>query len=573
MRILSDEKSTPNKFGAGLDVPPAFADVKLKSLGVTINTRGRYEFHVATEKASASIAVVKNTTGGYDKSFDAGLKIGSAEFEIKVVEQSGKKLLLGRWKETAGQSLDVASLFTHFGVTAKEFPSGLDIKLVAASIGWDKTDNVVVMDAKTSTGSAVFFVATKATGSWEAAGGVAIEMATAKSSLGEFGKLLDKVDLNLQDVCIIVSTIQETHFRMPPLPNFNLGEFPVLGTGCVPLQKGLVFAAEMDVKSSKGKGKDKRLSHLHTLAKKDTLVVPAEIADPLALSAIVISLGGGMDIFQKFELQGVQVVIRLEPLAVTVQGAAIVPVHGVKLTATGRLTLMETEAECAFDISASTTGGTPTSLPVPMGLKGVKLDEIGVEMGLIFEPPGINFGLEGKFQIGREAPCANNFAFAFAIVEPPPPEPIPLPDPLLLSVFIQTFSVETAIIAVSGKPDDSVPRFIRDFAITNLWLYYCEEPVTLPDGSMAMPGFGFGGFIMIHGWTAHAKLSVSSVSGIDGEAYMSPIRFGNVAQIGGKGTPPVVLEAQDINNTWIPVTQQAGGGKVGPNPKLVPGGK
>ncbi len=234
------------------------------------------------------------------------------------------------------------------------------------------------------------------------------------------------------------------------------------------------------------------------------------------------------------------------------QGAFQFHIPHETLTALANVAITANAVEGAFMVTASSAQGEPRSLPVPMGLKGVKLDELGGEIGMVVAPPGVNVGVTGRFHIGEQRIGANEFTIVLLII---PGEPIP--DPLMLSIFIEQLTVETAIIAVQGKPDPSVPKFLQDIKAENLWLYWCQEPVMLPDGTFAQPGFGFNGFLDVLGWQAHACLLASPENGVSGEAQMEAINLQDVVKIGGKSTPPVKMLMEQVNGQWVPVRRQS----------------
>jgi hypothetical protein len=66
----------------------------------------------------------------------------------------------------------------------------------------------------------------------------------------------------------------------------------------------------------------------------------------------------------------------------------------------------------------------------------------------------------------------------------------------------------------------------------NVSFHWCGDAgVVLPDGTLASPGFGFGGAIEILGWTGLAAFELGA-TGISGVAAMSPINLPGVLMIG-----------------------------------------
>ncbi len=555
-------------FAVDTKVHPAIDDVTFSDLTVAFDIE-THEFHFSGEadfdlidgkqtRITIRIALTKDQ-GKYDKSFHGQIRIGSVDFELDFEETAGEKRLAGSWKKEGSDALHLATLGEAIGIESpSDLPLHIELGLKEAAFDWEISNDSFAVGAKTTKYGEAFFGGGKVEGTWGFVFGVAVDHEALETIDGL--RKLEEIDfLPLDGICLLFATRKTKKFHLPPMPMFS-GGFPIIGGHPMDLQVGLTLAIAADLKqagSSQGEHAG-RFKNLHSIAGQDQVVFRIDIGKPFVLNRLDALLAGSVNVFDKLSLSDCQLSITIgQELGLIVAGTVDVPIEHVTLEATGRLAIEETEAECAFEITASSTeSGQPTALPIPMGLKGVKLDEIGVEMGVNFEPPGVNFGLEGKFQIGDQPFGANEFAFVFEIVAPPPGEPIPLPDPLLLSLFIEQLSVETAIIAVSGHRDENVPAFLQDISIENLWLYWCEEPVVLPDGTLSTPGFGFNGFVDIYGWHAHARLEASSVAGVSGEAQMDPIELKKVVKLAGVNTPAIELLEQKVNGQWVPIKDQ-----------------
>ena len=234
--------------------------------------------------------------------------------------------------------------------------------------------------------------------------------------------------------------------------------------------------------------------------------------------------------------------ITFAPFTLAVQGTVFLPIGDTTLEATGALVVGIEEAQALFNIHAE-QNGQPASIPLPLGLKGVFLDTLGVEVGVVFVPPGVDIGVQGQFHITTQGFAANEFALILELVEE-------IPDPLLLSIAFEELSIEDMIIAVKGEPDNSVPEILREISARDLSLYWAEEPIVLPDGRMAQAGFGFSGFITVGTISAHAALMISAATGISGDAEISPINFHDAIHITGNGKG-VSLNQALINGQWV----------------------
>jgi hypothetical protein len=575
------------KFTVGRFIPPGINDVTIKDLQleVDIETKdftfsGDVEFElIGCKKTDLKIYVklLKQDDGSHLKEFGGILTIHGAEFSLDFKTSDKEQRLVGSWKRQANDNLHLASLGESLGISDTQHssvapPVHLDLQLDEADFDWDMKQNAFALGAKSANYGEAFFGATKLDGCW----GFVFGLAASEDQLTNMGVLgsLEEIDfLPLDGLCLMFSTRDVKKFKLPPMPMFSNG-FPILGGQALNIKAGLMVAMGGDMHGSTTKPGHhaKRMKSLHNMSGQDKLLFVLQITTPFSLNRLEAVIPGTLNVFDKFTLGDCILAITIMPeFGLIISGEADVPIEHVTLEATGTLAIDETEAECAFDITASSIDSgkpngdkgkpnsdthKPAALPIPMGLKGVKLDEIGVEMGVDFVPPGVNFGLAGKFHIGGQKVGDNQFAFVFEIIAPPPGEPIPLPNPLLLSIFIEHLSLNTIIVAVDGKPSPLMPGFLNDLSITNFWFYWCEEPVILPDGTMSKAGIGFNGFVDLFGWNAHGHLEVSSTKGVDGVVQMDPIHLLDVLKLQGRNTPAVSLIEQKVNGEWVPLKEQ-----------------
>lgn len=228
---------------------------------------------------------------------------------------------------------------------------------------------------------------------------------------------------------------------------------------------------------------------------------------------------------------------------------------------TPRIMINESDLEGACAITITEDNPFPT----PMGLGGVMVDEVGFELGITFEPFGIDMGLQGKSHLNGRPVNSDDFAFVFAVDAA---GDIPIPNPMMLSFYIDTIDIETILSLL--VPDEPAPILVKetlreeqrrlarnqqqkddfktcatllgDPQIDDLSFCWSESVLTLPDGTVTQPGISFSGTTQFLGYGVHASLSVKVPSGIEGCYEMAPIYFPNqddpdnaIASITGSG--------------------------------------
>ncbi len=219
---------------------------------------------------------------------------------------------------------------------------------------------------------------------------------------------------------------------------------------------------------------------------------------------------------------GIVLSIRPAPLAASIAGILTVPVDDQVVTFIGAAIVSENALTFALDVEA------PRGILIaPMGFRGVILNEIGIAMSTQFEPPSFVLALEGQFAFKGQPPSSNAFAFAFASVG----EEV---HPQLLSCKFAELDLP---IIFNACMDGAItlPSVLSSVKFTDVLVYWCAIPSTLPDGTVSMPGYGFNGSMDFFGWHAFASLMITFSSSIAGRAELDPIILGkNVLRITGK---------------------------------------
>ncbi len=196
------------------------------------------------------------------------------------------------------------------------------------------------------------------------------------------------------------------------------------------------------------------------------------------------------------------------PYLVQIGGSMTIPVGSQSVLVNVALTVTAD--------SLSFTGSAETSaMSSPMGFQGIHLNEIGVELGMIFEPPSFTLGLEGQFAIGDQPPSANMFAFEFELVGE-------LVNPLLLECKFAEVDLPI-IFEACMDATVTLPAILEGVRFNNLFVYWCEAPTALPDGTIAMPGYAVSGETYFYGWTGKGGVFISFTTGMNGSLEMDPI--------------------------------------------------
>ena len=197
----------------------------------------------------------------------------------------------------------------------------------------------------------------------------------------------------------------------------------------------------------------------------------------------------------------------------------------------------------------SVQGANGQVLPFPLGLPGVHLTDIGVEIGETLEPPSLMMGLLGRFVIGPGPASPQGPVQVRALTAVPPSDEFvfilglegEIPNPLLLSMYLQELSLRDAIEAFTDQQPAQMPAVVNDINASSVMLYWCDTPagVQQPDGTWAYPGFGFSAILNIYGVVMYAELKIDTTNGISGKACLDPLTIPGVISLSGdgQGTP------------------------------------
>jgi hypothetical protein len=465
-------------------------------------------------------------------------------FHLLYEFQPGQQVMCGTWN-SQGTS-DFAALALAFGIEPPAIGMTLpDLGLQSMSFEVDLSavgQQPLRLTATTALGEAFFLVDRPAAGlPWAFVFGAAIDHATRLSQLlAPLG--LDSQALDFVQLCgafFLVSSAQFPSLRVPAALD---GQQMQVGVGAT---AGLLL--DLDGTPSRPD-----VTALRSLLPGSPSVLTAELCVGASLATTVVTgrLGGNLTIeaggTSSITLGNASVMLRLDPVAIGLQGSIVIPVGGQQLEATGMLTV----SSSGLTASLAVEGENGQVLPFPMGLAGVHLTDLSVEVGATFEPPSATLGVLGRFVVGPgdpPSPAGTAVASRPLTAMPPPDEFVmiigiegDIPNPVLLSMYLQELSLADAIAAFINR-QVSLPDVLTDIMATDLMIYWCDVPAGIqqPDGTWAYPGFGFDCTLDLYGFLAHAGMKVESASGITGSASISPLRINGVLDLAGdgQGTP------------------------------------
>lgn len=544
----------------GLALPANLPDFELKNLHLSYDF-GKKEFAFSGDSRLPTKVVLGEVEHEVETSLDlkigidaetkertfagflrGAITLGSAVFQGEY-DFGDASVLKAVWDGAAG-SLKFADLAASHGINhSLQVPGDMPLELNRASFEFDITRSQFTLHADSKFGEA-FFIASDANGKWDFAFGILM-------NLSEIPGFPDAGALKLKNTMLILSTVRDDKFVVPSLPAAPPPQgqpraagrrtFPSLGTTPMRLKPGVTVAALLDFEDN---GSDAALAQLSKVVGKTELVVQAAVSDSGA--SFLSYLNGSLTLFgsgnERLVLSDVYVRLDTGPaFGVFVAGSALIPFNHVTLEATGALRVSAEGMEAFLQVKAE-ADGHPTSLPAPFGLLGVSLDELDIEVGAVFEPPGVDLGIEGKFNIKGQQHNANDFIIVLELEGE-------VPNPIYLSTYIQSLSISDIITAYSGQVVSDIPDIIKQIKAEDVSVFWSETSgKALPDGRLAQAGFGFNGITTIGSLRAHAALTAGAALGVEGDAELPPIDWDFFKLTGnGKG---VTVKQEQVNGEW-----------------------
>ena len=420
---------------------------------------------------------------------------------------------------------------------------------------------------------------------------------------------------------LLVSTVSSNAYQPPAfssndmLPGFarQSTASPVrsFGSGTMPLSEGLSIGARV-------KFGDNNI--LRRVIQVDELDGQLTIGEVFALQVSIpgtlsLNAGGGNSLVLTSPMLQIKESMT-SPLAgpeLDIMGGLDLHLFGQRLQMAGWLALSEESITGHIQLKA-------IPIPIPISpcayLPGVQLviDEthpLSLDIGLQFEPAGLDLGMSGSFAIykGKDEKVYGDAVYVLEMIEE-------VPNPLYVEFSIDELSIPILLEAMTGiqyrlhLADEAaqlieagaesvekdgpgatqgaaaevagaaqtvsggieavesalghVEAILSNVELTDVRMYRADSIVNLPDGTTAMPGVGVRGALKIFNWDAFAVMdfSATGLPGISGHLEAEPIKIDHVLRIwgDGQGVHKTPKTAEDFNeNVRSRVAAQADG--------------
>lgn len=528
---------------------------------------GRNTYQIQTQIKITHTKPNPPQKGGFDGTITGQVNLGNYQFDLNV-SLGTVSLLQFNWVAKDNQTIGVLDfLLQSAGISNKgiPLPDELNVQLTQISLIADLSADKILLTALTVSGTEVFVIAGKTNGEWGFIAGVCSTKNRALSSLPKVGKYLGALgNIQINNEFLIFSTDTYIGFdlaslQLPTLPGgngqmgangpnniranpsrFTFGRLAQVGPNYFNLYPGVAIGFTLNLNSIP----NSPLSKFGRISNKSSLFFMVEIADPISRSYLEASLGASFSLrFGNKQLKLKNPTLKLGfNLNLELSGTFDVPTSNKdSITISPMIAISETE----MDFSMNINGDNGSSFRgQPFGLKGLRMDQLGVEFALFFDPPSFGLGLTGQFHIINQAASSDDFGIVISLDGD-------IPNIDYFSAYLSQLSIPELITAFTGDYNPNIPSVLTQIQANDVSLYFCDNLVTLPDGTQAYPGFGFNGNIQVFGFDAHASLNVLSTGTLNGSAEFSPINWSNVLSLTGTGQGVSITE-EDVNGNWIP---------------------
>jgi hypothetical protein len=579
----------------GVPVPPILPELSIHNLDIQLQldknkhlhsiaikgqteSKGKFPIAMADFEVDTSvdIRIEKNAESGkyqFSGWMEADIPFAGDEV-FSVSYEMGKDAhnLIGSWDGGADKGLGLTDVATMLkipnGLTP---PDGLDLTIHAATFEYHVERNEFLLSAMTSGGSTGFFAASKATGEWHFVLGVDFPVGGGHSGIPIIGDSLDTITgfLAIKELAFLAASGEIKSFTLPTLPALippakgigaraHFGSKEVAGATS---QTSAIGSSKIDLKKdsfsaaivSKPHNSDNPIVALAAgVIDADKLVFQFE-TDPSGFSVaaylagdanLANGSGGGLTLSDpKFVL-----IYNGTNLDVTMAGSLMLSLQDNSFVAKGGLSFDKEEMVGQFSIEAQ--DGDLLTVPAA---QGVHFDSIGVEVGVVYEPPGLEFGLQGSFHIGpmpsQDKSKDDKFAFVLEMIEE-------VPNPRFFSFSMDLLSLNEALLAVTDDPSVKLPSPFDTISARDVSFYWSEDSLVLPDGTLTQPGVGFSGSFDLIGFHFHADLKAGP-TGFSGNLMYDPIHLSSVVSITGNSKGLHKNQMKDTKTgEWIDVSNQ-----------------
>ncbi|MEM9547307.1 MAG: hypothetical protein AAGA77_15110 [Bacteroidota bacterium] len=543
-------------------------DIQLKSAKIQIDTVNKAfklfadtdykpDFQIFDQKLD--LEVMANLETYMDQSikkriftgfFEGDLKVGECTFTARIDMTKTDKKLTASWSTMTDKGLTVHDVAAFLGIEFDvHIDSALDLSLNKATLEIDFTKEEFTLSAQSRNYGEAFITAGKdnsTTPKLAIVFGVNMDGIPKLSKLPGIGKDFKDADiLDVNQVGVMVSSGTFKNFKIPNLPPLTVDtesfkSIPAAGTikpiapmvaqSQLTLSPGVSGVAIIDLNT----GNNSKLKNLESILGNAEVVLQAEFGkvaggmEGVMLFIGLENIGIPVSKHKKLRLEeaGIKFTVTDE-IIVQLIGAIQFKLFGNQIEAKAILSIDESEAEVAINVESDTS-----ILPTPKALQGVKLKDFGLEMGLFFEPPGFDFGVEGKAEIGEDAAHLDTFGLVLEIVEA---DPFPIPDPIYLSFYIDKLDFGKLLTTFTDIKDSAIEKALSIVKGSGISFYWAENVIILPDGSTAQPGVGFGARIDVFNFGFMGDFKATISTGIQGKAQCAPINIKDVLKATGDG--------------------------------------
>ncbi|MNO17899.1 hypothetical protein D3C76_76010 [compost metagenome] len=527
----------------------SLTDLQIAAESISVVTLGQQDHDVTLDVSLHTKTSPDTLQKVWEGLLKGSISFGTAQLQMEY-DLMNPKRLYGKWKEVPGELMTFQDIPEALGIphSIPVEAMHLDLRFSSISFELQLDKGNFFLSARSAALGDAFFAATNADNTWNFVFGILIPPEKISGSLNQMvGSLISKI--GIREACCIFSTMEDEVFmlpKLPVLPDSTQPSFQFMESQPCKIERGIVFCAEIFLSETD----NPLLKIIHSATGQDRLLLQTPLSPPLTgqrfnarfPEPITLEAGTASLILKQPELQ-----LNLDPLQVQLEGLIDVPLGAETLLCTATIEIGETHAQCSVEINNLEENGQTRSLPSPLGLPGLHLDEIEVDLGWTFAPPAFLLGLSGTFHVQEQPPGVNEFGITVALSGP-------LISPQLFYGYLEQLDLETFYSAVTGNPLSGIPDFLNKLAAKQVFLYWSQTAKELPDGTLISQGIGFNGFIDLFGFRTHASFMLSR-GGIQGSAHAAPFRLGKLLAIGGNGEG-ISLKEYFVNGSWITLKKE-----------------
>lgn len=436
-----------------------------------------------------------------------------------------------------------------------DIPEGLDIGLTQISFEYHVTNKYFTLSAKSLKLGDAFMTAGRAKeGGFGLVFGINAPPSSKLSQLPGIGQYLTAADfITVKQAAIIVATAEFKDYVIPSLPEvvtwvpnedsvtgyeLQRSEVQMVGTDTkLQLKRGLSLALVVDF-AAEGK---EEMKHLRQIIGETELTVQLTFnINPMAID-LFIGLKGMLTIplgeKEQLKMGDASMEIEIKPAAVIFKLMGLVKVVAYEKAITARAILVVSTAQIQVSLNIE---GENVSL-IPPGFTSIRLNEIGMALGVFFQPPSFGFGITGKYQLGSPVIKQDSFGIMLEVIQT-------VPNVKYLSFYVGEIDIET-IYRVFLPEVKNEENFLNQLKGRDISFYMCQGTIVLPDGTTAAPGLGFSGTFRLFDFGFQGIFQVKTDTGISGNATCSPLNLRDILRITGDGQDVIEKQAF-INGQW-----------------------